>query len=102
VCPFASSFVECFRRHSAKVVSLPSVSAITLGKEALSVPRCAFFAECYVYDTRQSDTAEVVRVGATTIEAAALWCAVAMSERVKGEGEGPRGSVNVTFFAECS
>jgi hypothetical protein len=30
----------------------------------------------------------------------ALWRAV--SERVKGEGEGPRWSVNVTFFAKCS
>jgi hypothetical protein len=30
----------------AKVASLPSVVATTLGKEALSVPRCTFFAEC--------------------------------------------------------
>jgi hypothetical protein len=35
------------RRHSTKVASLPSVEATTLGKEALSVPMCAFFAECY-------------------------------------------------------
>ena len=50
--PFVSTFVECTRRHSTKVASLPSVKATSLGKEAVLVPRCAFFAECY---TRQSD-----------------------------------------------
>jgi hypothetical protein len=50
--PFVSTFVECTRRHLTKVASLPSVEATSLGKEALPVPRCAFFAECY---TRQSD-----------------------------------------------
>jgi hypothetical protein len=53
--PFISSFTESIRRHSAKVASLPSVKATTLGKEALPVLRCAFFAECYDLDTRQSD-----------------------------------------------
>jgi hypothetical protein len=53
--PFASSFVECIRTHSANVASLPYVSATSLGKKPLLVHRCAFFAECYVHDTRQSD-----------------------------------------------
>jgi hypothetical protein len=50
--PFVSSFVERTRRHSAKVASLPSTEAKTLSKEALPVPRCAFFAECYDLDTQ--------------------------------------------------
>ena len=53
--PFASTFAECTRRHSAKVASLLRAKATTLGKEVLLVPRCAFFAECYDFDTRQSD-----------------------------------------------
>jgi hypothetical protein len=52
--PFVSSFAECICRHSAKVDSLLSVKATALRKEALPVPRCAFFAECYDLDTRQS------------------------------------------------
>jgi hypothetical protein len=40
---FVSSFAECTRRHSTKLASLPSAKATTLGKEALPVPRCAFF-----------------------------------------------------------
>jgi hypothetical protein len=51
---FVISFAECVRRHSIKVASLPSAMATTLGKEVLSVPRCAFFAVCYNLDTRQS------------------------------------------------
>jgi hypothetical protein len=51
--PFASSFVECIRWHSVKVACSTSVSATTLGKEALPVPRCAFFAECYGHGTWQ-------------------------------------------------
>jgi hypothetical protein len=43
--PFASLFAECFRRHSTKVASLSSAMTVALDKEALSVPRCAFFAE---------------------------------------------------------
>jgi hypothetical protein len=45
--PFAMPFVKCFKRHSTNIAFLPSVTATTLGKEALPVPRCAFFAECY-------------------------------------------------------
>jgi hypothetical protein len=37
-----------------KVASLSSAKATTLGKEALPVPRCAFFVVCYDLDTRQS------------------------------------------------
>ena len=33
--------------HSAKVAWLPSLTATTLGKKVLPVPRCAYFAECY-------------------------------------------------------
>jgi hypothetical protein len=36
-------------------VSLLSAGVTALGKEALSVPRCYFSAECYDPDTRQSD-----------------------------------------------
>jgi hypothetical protein len=87
--PFASPFVECSNRHSAKAPSLPSscstsaqrkwpplsvpllsalggtwqmvllllsVGTTTLGKEALSVPRCAFFSECYGHVTRLKET----------------------------------------------
>jgi hypothetical protein len=35
--PFASLVAECIRRHSTKVASFLSASAITLDKEALSV-----------------------------------------------------------------
>jgi hypothetical protein len=42
--PLCQFFVNCNRRHSAKVASLPSVKVIALIKEALPVPRCAFFA----------------------------------------------------------
>jgi hypothetical protein len=52
--PFAMSFVECFKRHSTNVASLPSVAATTLSKVVLSVPKCAFFAKCYGHGTRQS------------------------------------------------
>jgi hypothetical protein len=53
--PFVSHFIECSWRHSVKLASLPSASATTLGKEALPVPRCCFFAECYDLGTPQSD-----------------------------------------------
>jgi hypothetical protein len=49
--PFVSTFAECTRRHSAKVASLPSAEATALDKEALPVPRCALFAECYCLGT---------------------------------------------------
>jgi hypothetical protein len=65
--PFASSFVECIRRHSANVASLPYVSATLLGKEAFLVYRCSFFAECYVHDTRQSTSLPTVTLGKVTI-----------------------------------
>jgi hypothetical protein len=51
--PFVSFFIECSGRHSAKLASLLSVRATRLGKKALPVPRCSFFAECYGPDTRQ-------------------------------------------------
>jgi hypothetical protein len=37
--PFVRFFVECSVWHSAKRASLPSASATTLDKEAISVPR---------------------------------------------------------------
>jgi hypothetical protein len=53
--PFVSFFIDCICRHSTKLASLPSAKATTLDKEALPVPRCAFFAECYNLETQQSD-----------------------------------------------
>jgi hypothetical protein len=53
--PFASLCAEYAGRHLAKKAHLPSTRTIALGKEALSVPRCALFAECCDYCTRQSD-----------------------------------------------
>jgi hypothetical protein len=50
--PFVSAFAECTRRHSAKVASLSSDEATTLDKEALLVPRCAFYVDYYDLDTR--------------------------------------------------
>jgi hypothetical protein len=40
------------RQRAPLSVPLSSVKATTLGKEALPVPRCAFFAECYAHDSR--------------------------------------------------
>jgi hypothetical protein len=51
---FARLFDECSRRHSTNVASLSSAAATTFGKEALSVPRCAFFVVCFGHVTRQS------------------------------------------------
>jgi hypothetical protein len=53
--PFVRFFVECSRRHLAKLASLPNVRATTLGKEAIPVPRYCFSVECYDPDTWQSD-----------------------------------------------
>jgi hypothetical protein len=64
--PFVSSFVECTRRNSTKLASLPSTKAITLGKEAWPVPRCALFDECYDLDTRQSTSLLRVTLGKVT------------------------------------
>jgi hypothetical protein len=64
--PFVSSFAECTRRHSAKLSSLPSVKGTILGKEASSMPRCAFFAECYDLDTRQRITLSSVTLDKVT------------------------------------
>jgi hypothetical protein len=50
--PFVRFFVECSRRHSAKLAFLPSARARALGKDAIPVLRYWFFAEC---NTRQSD-----------------------------------------------
>jgi hypothetical protein len=44
--PHVRFFAECYVRHSAKRVSLPSARDITLGKEPIPVPRSWFFAEC--------------------------------------------------------
>jgi hypothetical protein len=63
---FVSCFAEWTRRHSAKVASLPSVKATILGKETLPVPGCAFFAECYSLDTRQSTYLPSVTIGKVT------------------------------------
>jgi hypothetical protein len=59
---FVSFFDECYRRHSAKLASLPSARATALGKKALPVPRCSFSAECYdpdfvyvLYNSKQLD-----------------------------------------------
>jgi hypothetical protein len=52
--------------HSVKAACLPSVSAIALGKEALSDPRCAFFAECYGHGTRQSTSVPSVTLDKVT------------------------------------
>jgi hypothetical protein len=64
--PFVSFFVECSRRHSTKLVSLPSVRATTLGKEALPVPKCFFSTECYGPDTRQRGPLPSVTLGKVT------------------------------------
>jgi hypothetical protein len=64
--PFVSFFVECSLWHSAKLVSLPSARATTLGKEAISVPRYWYFAECYDPDTRQRPSLPSVTLGKVT------------------------------------
>jgi hypothetical protein len=64
--PFVSFFAECSWRHSAKLASLPSARATTLGKEALSVLRCCFSAECYGLDTWQSTSLPSVTLGKVT------------------------------------
>ena len=63
---FVSTFADCTRRHSVKVASLPSVEATSLGKEALPVPRCAFFVECYDLGTRQSTSLPSVTLDKVT------------------------------------
>jgi hypothetical protein len=64
--PFVSFFAECARRHSAKLASLPSVKVTALCKEALPVPRCSFFVECYDPDTRQRGSLLSVTLGKVT------------------------------------
>ena len=64
--PFVSFFVECSRRHSAKLASLPSARATTLSKETLPVLRCSFFAECYGPDTRQTPSLPSVTLDKVT------------------------------------
>jgi hypothetical protein len=64
--PFVSTFAECTRRHSAKVTSLLSGKARALGKKALPVSRCAFFAECCDLDTRQNTSLPSVTLGKVT------------------------------------
>jgi hypothetical protein len=60
--PFASPFAEC----TTKDASLPSAGATTLGKEALPVPRCAFFVECHDHNTRQIISLPSVALGKLT------------------------------------
>jgi hypothetical protein len=64
--PFVSVVAECTTRHSAKVASLLSVMVLALSKEALPVPKCAFFAECYDLDTWQSTSLPSVTLGKAT------------------------------------
>jgi hypothetical protein len=64
--PFVSFFINCARRHSAKLASLPSARVTTLGKEDLPVPRCSFSAECYGPDTRQRGSLSSVTLGKVT------------------------------------
>jgi hypothetical protein len=64
--PFVSFFTGCSWRHSTKLASLVSARATTLGKEALSVLRCCFFAECYGLDTWQSTSLPSVTLGKVT------------------------------------
>jgi hypothetical protein len=64
--PGVRFFAECSWRHSAKLASLPSAMATTLGKEALPVPRCCFSAECYGPDTRQRGPLPSVTLGKVT------------------------------------
>jgi hypothetical protein len=45
---------------------LPSARATTLGREALPVPRCSFFAECYGLDTRRRTSLPSVTLGKVT------------------------------------
>jgi hypothetical protein len=63
VCPFARSFAECIRRHSAKIASLPSVLATSLDKEALPIQMCVFYAECYGHGTGQYTSLPSVTLG---------------------------------------
>jgi hypothetical protein len=64
--PFGIFFAECSMRHSAKLASLPSVTATTLDKEALPVSRRCFSAECYGPDTRQRGPLPSVTLGKVT------------------------------------
>jgi hypothetical protein len=61
--PYVSTIAECTRRHAAMVGIFPSVKARALDKEALPVPRCAFFTECYDLDTRQNTSLPSVTLG---------------------------------------
>jgi hypothetical protein len=62
----ASLCVEHAGWHSANGVSFLSARTITLGKEVLPVPRCAFFAECYGHCTRQRHSLPSVTLGKVT------------------------------------
>jgi hypothetical protein len=64
--PHVRLFAECSVRHSAKPVSLPSASNITLDKVPKPVPRFLLFAECYDPDTRQSASLPSVTLGKVT------------------------------------
>ena len=45
---------------------LPSARATTLGREALPVPRCSFFVECYDINTQQSASLSSVTLDKVT------------------------------------
>jgi hypothetical protein len=64
--PHVRFFAECYVRHSAKRASLPSAGDITLGKEAIPVPRSWFIAECYGLDIRQRTSLPSVTLGKVT------------------------------------
>jgi hypothetical protein len=54
------------RQRASLSVPLPSVETTSLGKEALPVPRCAFFVECYDLGTRQSTSLPSVTLDKVT------------------------------------
>jgi hypothetical protein len=64
--PFDSLLAKCIRSHSAKVASLSSISDTTLDKEALPVPMCVFFVECYGHGIQQSTSLPSVTFGKVT------------------------------------
>jgi hypothetical protein len=53
-------------RERLLLCRVPSAEATTLGKEALLVPRCAFYAEYYDLDTRQNISLPGVTLGKVT------------------------------------
>jgi hypothetical protein len=60
-----------------------SAKATSLGKEALLVPRCAFFAECYDLDTWQSTSLLSVTLNKVTIIPLFLFVFAILSKQTK-------------------